>query len=100
MSSYVNAPSVLQSAIDQVNKDIAFGMSVIANFSANNRIANLNTTQIIQIATELAPIQALLTSGSITTALVAIQSLTPNTIITQTVINNYSQLLQNYLNGQ
>ena len=99
MASYVNSLPPLQVAITQINKDIAFGMSIISQFGASNRIANFNTAQIIQIAEQLAPIQSLLSSGSIETALMAIQALTPNTLITQDVINTYVQELQNYLNS-
>jgi hypothetical protein len=75
-------------------------MSIIAQFGAANRLANLSTANVIQVATQLAPIQALLMSGSLQTALVAIQGLTPNALITQEVINNYVQQLQNYINDE
>jgi hypothetical protein len=100
MSSYGNALPPLQVATAQVAKDIAFGMSIIAQFGAANRLANLSTANVIQVATQLAPIQALLMSGSLQTALVAIQGLTPNALITQEVINNYVQQLQNYINDE
>ncbi len=98
MSSYVNELPAYQTALNQINKDVSFGMSVVAQFGAANRLAGLTTAQVMQVAQQLAPIQSLLLSGSIATALAAIQSLTPNAIITQTAISNYSQLLQNYLN--
>ena len=98
MSSYVNELPAHQTALNQINKDISFGMSVVAQFGAANRLAGLTTAQVVQVAQQLAPIQSLLLSGSIATALAAIQSLTPNAIITQAAISNYSQLLQNYLN--
>jgi len=100
MSSYVNQIPLEQQVFNQLTKDISFGMSVIAKFSAANRISDLTTTQVIQVSQQLAQIQALLNSGAITTALFAVQSLTPNAIITQNAINNYVQLLQNYLNSQ
>lgn len=100
MAAYVNTLSPLNAAIAQVKKDIAFGMSIIAQFGAANRVANLNTATVAQIAQQLAPIQALLSSGSIQTALYAIQNLTPNTILTQNIINMYAQELQNYINAQ
>lgn len=100
MSSYVNSIPVLQSTINQITKDIAFGMSIIAQFGAANRIANLNTAQIIQIAEQLAPIQSLLSSGSIQTALMAIQNITPSAILTQDTINIYVTQLQNYINSE
>jgi hypothetical protein len=74
-------------------------MSIIAQFGAANRLANLSTSNVIQIAEQLAPIQSLLSSGSIATALTAIQALTPGALITQDIINTYAQELQNYLNG-
>jgi hypothetical protein len=100
MGSYVNALPPLQVTVAQVNKDIAFGMSVIAQFGAANRIADLSTANVAQIAQQLAPIQALLSSGSIQTALSVIQSLTPSTLLSQNTINYYIQELQNYLSNQ
>jgi hypothetical protein len=97
MAAYVNSLTPLQIAINQINKDIAFGMSIISQFGAANRVANLTTAQIVQVAEQLAPIQALLSSGSIETALSLIQALTPSSLITQETINTYSQELQNYL---
>ena len=100
MAAYVNAISPLDAAIAQVKKDIAFGMSIIAQFGAANRVANLNTGTVAQIAQQLAPIQALLSSGSIQTALYEIQNLTPSALLTQDIINMYAQELQNYINAQ
>jgi len=100
MSSYSNALPPLQVATAQVTKDIAFGTSIIAQFSAANRLANLSTANVVQLAEQLAPIQALLSSGSIQTALYVIQGLTPNALLTQDVINNYAQQLQTYINSE
>ena len=100
MAAYVNAISPLDAAIAQVKKDITFGMSIIAQFGAANRVANLNTGTVAQIAQQLAPIQALLSSGSIQTALYVIQNLTPSALLTQDIINMYAQELQNYINAQ
>jgi hypothetical protein len=100
MAAYVNAISPLDAAIAQVKKDTAFGMSIIAQFGAANRVANLNTSTVAQIAQQLAPIQALLSSGSIQTALYVIQNLTPSALLTQDIINMYAQELQNYINAQ
>ena len=97
MSSYINVLPTLQVTTAQVIKDIGFGMNIIAQFGAANRIANLNTSQIIQIAEQLAPIQSLLSSGSIQTALAAILAITPNSLITQDTINNYISQIQAYL---
>jgi len=97
MSSYTNTIPALQATIEQVTKDINFGMSIIAQFGAANRIANLSTSEIAQISQQLSPIQALLMSGSIQTALVSIQNLTPTTLLTQDTINNYVSQIQAYL---
>ena len=100
MSSYVNSLPQAQVAVAQVMKDMGFGMSIIAQFGAANRIANLSPAEVAQVAEQLATVQALLISGSIDTALTVIQSLTPSTLITQDTINYYAQQLQNYLNSQ
>ena len=99
MSSYVNSLPQAQVAVAQVMKDMGFGMSIIAQFGAANRIANLSPAEVAQVAEQLATVQALLISGSIDTALTVIQSLTPSTLITQDTINYYAQQLQNYLNS-
>jgi hypothetical protein len=100
MSSYVNSLPAAQVVFNQVSKDVSFGMGIIAQFGAANRIANLSTANVIQIAEQLATIQALLSSGSIETALTAIQALTPSTLLTQTTITYFAQQLQNYLSSQ
>ena len=100
MQSYTNSLPALQVALNQVSKDMAFGMSIIAQFSAANKVAALSTSDIVQLAEQLSNVQALLSTGSIETALTVIQSLTPSTLLTQTTINYYAQQLQNYLNGQ
>ncbi len=99
MSSYSNTLPPLEVAVAQISKDIAFGMSMIAQFGAENRLANLSVTNVIQVAEQLASVQALLTSGSIQTAIVIIQGLTPSALITQDVINSYAQQLQTYINN-
>ena len=60
MSSYVNELPAHQTALNQINKDISFGMSVVAQFGAANRLAGLTTAQVVQVAQQLAPIQSLL----------------------------------------
>ena len=99
MSAYVNSLPPLQEAQAKVAQDISFGMKLIVQFGAANRLAGLSTGQVVQIAQQLAPIQALLSSGSIETALYLIQNLTPNSLISQDVINTYVQEIQNYLNS-
>ena len=99
MSAYVNNLPASIVTLNQITNDINFGMSIIAKFGAANRIANLTTSQVVQIAQQLAPIQSLLMSGSISTALTVMQTLTPNEVLTQNIINYYIILLQNYLNS-
>jgi len=98
ITNYVNSLPTSQIAAAQVAKDISFGLGLIAQFSTQNRIANLSTGNVAQIAEQLAPVQSLLLSGSIETALTVIQGITPSALLTQDVINNYITQLQNYLN--
>ncbi len=100
MSSYVNSLPPMQVALNQVNKNIAFGMSMIAQFSASNVAANLTTDQVATLAQQLGSIQTLLLSGSIATALTLVQAVTPTDLISQDTINLYTGLLQNYVNNQ
>jgi hypothetical protein len=97
MASYVDALPNSTVQINKMYKDIQFGLDLIAQFGAANRSANLSTTQIIQISQQLAPLQSLLLSGSITTALAAIQNMTPSTLLPQATINSYVQQMQAYL---
>ena len=100
MSSYVNSLPPMQVALNQVNKNIAFGMSMIAQFSASNVAANLTTDQVATLAQQLGSIQTLFLSGSIATALTLVQAVTPTDLISQDTINLYTGLLQNYVNNQ
>lgn len=100
MSSYVNELPAIQQSINQILKDMNFGISIIAQFGAANRAAGLNVSQVIQISQQLASIQSLLMSGSITTALTAIQSIQPNALLTQQTLNSYITQMQNYLSSE
>jgi hypothetical protein len=100
MSSYVNELPQTQQNINQILKDMSFGISIIAQFGAANRAAGLNVSQVIQISQQLASIQSLLMSGSITTALTVIQSIQPSALLTQETLNSYITQMQNYLSGE
>jgi hypothetical protein len=100
MSSYINSLPTNQQQLNKILNDMNFGMQIIAQFGAANRSAGLTTAQVIQVSEQLAPIQSLLISGSIETAMTIIQGLTPNAFITQDIINNYVQQLQTYLSNE
>lgn len=100
MENYVNALPLQQKHLDDILSDMGFGMQLIAQFGAANRTANLSIPQVITISQQLAPIQSLLMSGSLETALTIIQNLTPNALISQDVINTYAQTIQTYLDSE
>lgn len=81
----------------KVKNAIAFGQDLIIEFSAESGTWNLNTLQIISLATELAPVQMLLQSGALGTAIMALNSITPDEIMTPEIIEKYTNTIQNYI---
>jgi len=90
-------------AADRISKRILAAMDVgkqmIADYGALNVLAGYDSTQIATIATALAPLQALLLSGSLKTALAWLEAFTPTDLITQDTINVFADRIRNFLNS-
>jgi hypothetical protein len=76
-----------------------FGKLLIADFATRNILSSLTQEQLMALSEDpqLLLIQSLLLNGSLHLALSKIQALTPNEIITQEIIDEYSQKLRTYL---
>ncbi len=99
LTPYAGAPTM--SDHDRVKAAVlkaqAFGHDLIVEFAVQNILNGLTASQIAALATKLAGVQALLSSGSLHTALLAIQSLTPDANLTQDTINDFAGRIQDYL---
>lgn len=74
-----------------------FGMGLIADFGARNVVAGLNEAEVAGIAAKLSSVQALLMSGSLKTAKLAIAAVTPDAYITQAVKDEFTDRINLYL---
>jgi hypothetical protein len=79
-------------------KDINFGKQVIALISVQNDAKNLNSTQIKQMLSTYATIEALLGVGSIDTAKGEVEAITPDgTLVTQANKDEILAMINEYL---
>lgn len=82
---------------DKVLSAIAFGQSIIVEVATDNIMLKLTPTQIIAILTKYAGIKAMLESGSLKTALAAMQTLKPDDNMPQWRIDKYVNKVKAYL---
>lgn len=93
------APSALDIAKQSIQDAMAFGQDLIAQFGALNVINGLSSVQVAQVAAKLASVQALLLSGSLKTARLAIQGIVVDDYITQAVKDDFAGRITAYLGG-
>lgn len=90
-------PTTQQVITQKILARIEWGQTLMASFGAQNILAGYTTTQVTQIAQQLAPLQALVLSGSLETAIAFMNSLTPNALITQQTITSFVAQIHDYL---
>jgi hypothetical protein len=83
--------------VTKIKQAMTFGHNLIAEFGAGNVIAQLTPIQVAGVAQKLLNVQLLLLSGSLYTAIAALQGLVPDAILTTAVIKNYTNQIQTYL---
>lgn len=82
---------------DKVVSAMDYGRQLIIQFASRNIMAGLTEAQILQLVLQLKDIQMLLLSGSLKTALTAIQMIKPSVILPQSVLDEFAQKLKTYL---
>lgn len=95
-ASKISDRETLESARESVRKAINFGMELIAEFSALNSLNNLSVEDTASLVQQLIPIQMLLLSGSLYTALNAIENYPPDSIVTADIIAEFSGKIRTY----
>lgn len=90
-------PTTQQVITQKILARIDWGQKLMASFGAQNILAGYTTAQVTQIAQQLAPLQDLVQSGSLETSVAFMNSLTPNSLITQQTITSFVTQIQNYL---
>jgi hypothetical protein len=91
----LNNPIALASA--KVAKAIQFGQGLILQAAAENIVLGLTSTQIIDMVQKCSGVMSLLESGALGTALVALEVLVPDSVVTQPRINNFITQIQQYI---
>lgn len=74
-----------------------FGEQLIEEYGIRNVMSGKNTEQIRHIINKLAPMQLMLMSGSLYTALAQLDLVVPDTIVTQDDINYFRKRIKEYL---
>lgn len=94
-----NTPTMQHIVSQKILNRMAFGQQVMAGYGAHNILAGFSTSQVTQIAGQLANIQALIQSGSLETARTLISQITPSDLIPQTSIDFIVNKITVYLNA-
>lgn len=76
---------------------IDFGNSIIVEFGASNSAANLSTSQVGSIASKLMNVQLLLQGGALSSAIQAINAITPDDYLTSDVLKHYRNEIETFL---
>ena len=96
--SVIDAHNVAEDQLrNKVVSAIAFGQSLIVEVAVENIMLQLTIPQIIAILTKFAGIKAMLESGSLYTALAAMQQIKPDDTMTKERIDKYVNKLKKYL---
>ncbi len=74
-----------------------FGRQLQISFATRNVMAGLNEQQILQLILQLKEVQNLLLTGSLKTALMAMQQLKPSAALPQSLIDEFIQKIKVYL---
>lgn len=100
LSAYVVAQPASASPEEIVRANMAFGIELIAQFSAEVDIDSLDTQSTTDLITMLAPIQIMLLAGALGTAMVSLQQVPGGELIPQELLNKYVGKIQDYLSAQ
>lgn len=92
--SYLATQSVKLKILDAM----AFGESIILEVAAENVLLKFTTPQVLAMLTKFANIKAMLETGSLYTALLAMQAIKPDPVLMpQSRVDKYSNKIKTYL---
>lgn len=87
-----------QFAKSKIIDAMIFGQSIILEVSAENMLSKLTTPQVLTMLSKFANIKAMLETGSLYTALAAIQTIKPDPVLMpQSRIDKYANKIKSYL---
>lgn len=93
-TSTQNAEALIRSRIRAAR---LFGETLMEDYGVRNVMSGKTTEQIRHIINKMAPMQLMLLSGSLYTALAQLDLVVPDTIVTQDDINYFRKRLKDYL---
>lgn len=91
-------PPNLEVSLEVIEDARAYGSKLISEFAAENVALGLNASQVAYIAAKYAPFVTLLMSGSIRTALTALESMPTDPVIGDDRKQRFLNKLRKYLN--
>lgn len=90
-------PSIEDALKIRIAEAMQFGHSIIVEVAAENVMMSLTVPQIISVLTKCAGVKAMLESGSLYTAIAALNAMTPDDILTAERIQKYKNKIESYL---
>lgn len=98
LADYLGPPAPPEPTPEQLAKQaMDFGMDIIAQIGAESEVNSLTTDQMVQLIQLGGPIQLMLMTGAIGTALITMQNTDFTGILPADLVQKYVSLLQAYL---
>lgn len=96
-STPIPSPTIQAIVKGKITSAMEFGKYLMLEVGTDNILLGLNTEQIISMIIDYGHIKAMLDSGSLYTALTAIEAVQPTEIMTQQRIDKYAGMLKSFL---
>lgn len=97
LAEYLPKPPAVVAPIDQVKLNMKFGRLLIAEFGSEEEPNLLDTDQTAALIGMLGPVQMMLMTGAIATAMAYLQNMDFTGVLSQELINLYVAKMQSYL---
>lgn len=99
LAEYIAPPSTVipPTLIDQATAAMNFGKQLIAQLGTEPEMNALTTDQMVSLINIAGPIQLMLMTGALGTALVAIQNTDFQSLLSADLINRYAGMIQDYI---
>jgi hypothetical protein len=100
VTAHINSPPTPDAIRAKIVAARMFGQSVIDEVAMDNILAGITSAQVATMIANYGAVMAMLQSGSLYTALLAMEAATPDTVMTQSRINKYIAQIKAYLGIQ
>ena len=91
------APDMVAIVSAKIQAAMSFGKRIIIEYATQNVLAGKTTEQITAIVIKLAPLQDLISAGSLYSALAFLSTVTPDDNISQSDIDTFTAKIKTYL---